>query len=128
MYGMFRINNEVVVTNADYDDDEKEKKTLIMKKNADKATALVQHYQTVSSDEGYSQAFIARKILKQLPLSAKQELTYTINHGLKVPCLTNGMRPQLYRSSKPINLKTPQPHIDRSLLPQHSQKKCKSKY
>ena len=41
---IFRINNEILVTNAD------------------KATALVRHYQTVSSDKGYSRAFIARKL------------------------------------------------------------------
>ncbi len=41
---IFRVNNEVLVSNAD------------------KASALVQHYQKVSSDEGYSETFNAKKI------------------------------------------------------------------
>lgn len=41
---IFRINGEILVTNAD------------------KATALVHHYQAVSSDEGYTQEFIERKL------------------------------------------------------------------
>ena len=40
---IFRVNNQILVTNAD------------------KALALVQHYQNISSDEGYSENFIARK-------------------------------------------------------------------
>ena len=49
---IFRINGEVLVTNAD------------------KATALVDHYQAVSSDEGYSQSFIARKLKMKTEFSA----------------------------------------------------------
>ncbi|KAH3783215.1 hypothetical protein DPMN_161147 [Dreissena polymorpha] len=41
---IFCINGEILVTNAD------------------KATALVHHYQAVSSDEGYTQEFIERKL------------------------------------------------------------------
>ncbi|KAH3861823.1 hypothetical protein DPMN_024774 [Dreissena polymorpha] len=41
---IFRINGEILVTNAD------------------KATDLVHHYQAVSSDEGYTQEFIERKL------------------------------------------------------------------
>ncbi len=65
---IFLVNNEVLVSNAE------------------KASALVQHYQKVSSEEGYSETFIAKtiKTKNEFPVWL-QSLTEEKTHKYNAP-------------------------------------------